>query len=111
MALTVSRPRLRSLKDGVHAIFDTAPRGPDAWGTIAAWASFDTFYPRAAYDGTAMIALYVSATHRRQGVGRHLLAAAISRAPMRSSASSIVWLSRRSMVWSRQSQHLLEQVR
>lgn len=25
-------------KDGVHAIFDKAPRGPDAWGTIAAWA-------------------------------------------------------------------------
>ena len=25
-------------KDGVHALFDKPPRGPDAWGTIAAWA-------------------------------------------------------------------------
>jgi dienelactone hydrolase len=25
-------------KDGVHALFDKAPRGADAWGTIAAWA-------------------------------------------------------------------------
>lgn len=24
--------------DGVHALFDKPPRGPDAWGTIAAWA-------------------------------------------------------------------------
>jgi phosphinothricin acetyltransferase len=53
----------------------------DPAGTLAAWLSFDTFYPRAAYDGTAMIALYVSPAHRRQGVGRHLLTAAIARAP------------------------------
>jgi pimeloyl-ACP methyl ester carboxylesterase len=25
-------------QDGVHALFDKPPRGPDAWGTIAAWA-------------------------------------------------------------------------
>ncbi|WP_367874365.1 acetylxylan esterase [Luteolibacter sp. Populi] len=25
-------------KDGVHALFDSAPRQPDSWGTIAAWA-------------------------------------------------------------------------
>lgn len=25
-------------KDGVHGIFDTPPRAPDAWATIAAWA-------------------------------------------------------------------------
>jgi len=30
---------------------------------IAAWLSFDTFYPRAAYDGTAMLALYVAESH------------------------------------------------
>ncbi len=53
----------------------------DADGTIAAWASFDTFYPRAAYDGTAMLALYVAETHRRQGLGRRLLQAAIDCAP------------------------------
>jgi phosphinothricin acetyltransferase len=53
----------------------------DATGAIAAWLSFDTFYPRAAYDGTAMIAIYVSETHRRRGLGRALLLAAVGRAP------------------------------
>jgi L-amino acid N-acyltransferase YncA len=50
-------------------------------GTVCAWLSFDPFYPRAAYDGTAMIALYVAPTHRRLGRGRELLLAAIERAP------------------------------
>ena len=50
-------------------------------GAICAWLSFDAFYPRAAYDGTAMIAIYVSPTRRRRGHGRTLLEAAIARAP------------------------------
>ena len=50
-------------------------------GEIRAWLSFDTFYPRAAYDGTAMIAVYVSPRHRRCGHGRALLEAAAARAP------------------------------
>jgi phosphinothricin acetyltransferase len=53
----------------------------DATQVIRAWVSFDTFFPRAAYDGTAMIAIYVAATHRRSGLGRHLLQTAITRAP------------------------------
>ncbi|MEN9632997.1 MAG: hypothetical protein RL077_1401 [Verrucomicrobiota bacterium] len=52
-----------------------------ASGNVAAWLSFDSFYARAAYDGTAMIALYVASTHQRQGLGRHLLEHAVSRAP------------------------------
>ena len=43
--------------------------------------SFDTFYPRAAYDGTAMLAIYVAETHRRLGLGKRLLNEALSRAP------------------------------
>ena len=50
-------------------------------GAVCAWLSFDAFYPRAAYDGTAMLALYVGPAHRRRGIGRHLLQAAIARAP------------------------------
>ncbi len=50
-------------------------------GTVAAWLSFDTFYARAAYDGTAMVAVYVAESHRRRGLGRHLLRAAVERAP------------------------------
>jgi L-amino acid N-acyltransferase YncA len=53
----------------------------DAANRVCAWLSFDTFYARAAYDGTAMIALYVAPSHRRQGLGRHFLQCAIARAP------------------------------
>ena len=53
----------------------------DGAGTVAAWLSFDTFSPRAAYDGTAMVAIYVTETHRRLGLGRRLLNEAITRAP------------------------------
>lgn len=50
-------------------------------GEIRAWLSFDTFYPRAAYDGTIMIALYVAEKHRRAGLGRQLLTRALAHAP------------------------------
>lgn len=53
----------------------------DATGRVDAWLSFDTFYPRAAYDGTAMIAIYVAPSQRRLGLGRHLLELALARAP------------------------------
>ena len=53
----------------------------DAAASVCAWLSFDPFYPRAAYDGTAMIALYVAPSHRRLGIGRYLLQEAIARAP------------------------------
>jgi phosphinothricin acetyltransferase len=53
----------------------------DAQGTVVAWLSFDTFYARAAYDGTAMIAIYVAAAQRRHGLGRALLQTALARAP------------------------------
>lgn len=50
-------------------------------GEILAWLSCDTFFPRAAYDGTVMVGLYVEENHRRAGVGRLLLARAIEHAP------------------------------
>ena len=50
-------------------------------GEICAWLSFDTFYPRAAYDGTIMIALYVAEKRRRAGLGRLLLTRALAHAP------------------------------
>lgn len=50
-------------------------------GTVVAWLSFDTFYPRAAYDGTAMIAIYVAENQRRLGLGQALLRTALQRAP------------------------------
>lgn len=53
----------------------------DGAGAVQAWLSFDTFFPRAAYDGTAMIAVYVAPESRRHGLGRRLLQEAINRAP------------------------------
>jgi len=53
----------------------------DESGRVCAWLSFDTFYARAAYDGTAMIAIYVSPSHRRLGLGKSLLLSALERAP------------------------------
>ena len=43
--------------------------------------SFETFFPRAAYDGTVMVALYVEESHRRAGLGRQLLTRALAHAP------------------------------
>lgn len=45
------------------------------------WMSFDTFYARAAYDGTVMIALYLDEAHRKHGLGRVLLEHAMEIAP------------------------------
>lgn len=53
----------------------------DDGGRVIAWLSFDTFYPRPAYDGTAMIAIYVAESRRRSGIGRTLLQRAIDHAP------------------------------
>jgi phosphinothricin acetyltransferase len=50
-------------------------------GMVIAWLSFDTFYARAAYDGTAMVAIYVAESRRGQGLGRLLLTRAIRHAP------------------------------
>lgn len=50
-------------------------------GEVVAWLSFDTFFARAAYDGTAMIAIYVAESRRRGGLGRQLLERAIAQAP------------------------------
>lgn len=54
---------------------------PTAGDAVCAWASFDSFYPRAAYDGTAMVALYLAESHRGRGLGGWLLSELIARAP------------------------------
>lgn len=53
----------------------------DSSDSVCAWLSFDPFLARAAYDGTAMIAIYVAPSKRQHGYGRQLLTAAIARAP------------------------------
>ena len=53
----------------------------DTTSTVIAWLSFETFYARAAYDGTAMVAIYIAEAQRGRGLGRALLETAIARAP------------------------------
>ena len=62
----------------VHSADSSNPRASDP---VVAWVSFDTFYARAAYDGTAMLAIYIADSHRGRGLGRALLQTAIERSP------------------------------
>jgi len=50
-------------------------------GAIVGWLSFQDFYGRPAYGATAELSVYVSGAAQRGGVGRHLLARALERAP------------------------------
>ena len=50
-------------------------------GDVAGWLTLKSFLPRAAYRDTAEVSVYVDEKFRRRGVGRALLAEAISRAP------------------------------
>ncbi len=54
---------------------------PAVADVIYAWASFDSIYPRAAYDGTVMVALYLAESHRGRGLGGWLVEELIARAP------------------------------
>jgi L-amino acid N-acyltransferase YncA len=50
-------------------------------GKVIAWLSFQSFYGRPAYLGTAELSVYVAEGHRRQGLGRVLLERAIEHCP------------------------------
>ncbi|WP_207264699.1 GNAT family N-acetyltransferase [Desulfovibrio sp. Huiquan2017] len=50
-------------------------------GEVAAWVSFESFYGRPAYERTTEISIYIAPEHRRQGLGRRLLAEALGMAP------------------------------
>ena len=48
---------------------------------VIGWLSFQDFYGRPAYKGTAEISIYIDASFRKRGIGRLLLEEAIRRAP------------------------------
>jgi len=50
-------------------------------GEIAAWLSFQSFYGRPAYNGTAELSIYVSENFRGIGAGSILLRKAIEESP------------------------------
>ncbi|MFZ4860948.1 GNAT family N-acetyltransferase [Sphingobacterium sp. Mn56C] len=49
--------------------------------TIVAWISFQSFYGRPAYDGTAEVSIYIAPEQRGKGLGQQLLQFAIEKAP------------------------------
>lgn len=53
----------------------------DGSGTVSAWLSFQSFHPRAAYNGTAEVSIYLSPQLRGQGVGGLLLQRAMKACP------------------------------
>lgn len=48
---------------------------------IIGWLSFQDFYGRPAYKGTAEVSIYIDASCRNRGIGKTLLEEAIRRAP------------------------------
>lgn len=50
-------------------------------GEIAAWLSFQSFYGRPAYNGTAELSIYVSENFRGSGAGSILLSKALEECP------------------------------
>lgn len=50
-------------------------------GVVVAWLSFQSFYGRPAYLGTAEISIYISSNSRSQGIGKMLIQRAIEACP------------------------------
>ncbi|UKS30242.1 N-acetyltransferase family protein [Paenibacillus sp. HWE-109] len=48
---------------------------------ICGWLSFQSFYGRPAYNGTAEISIYVDESYRGYGIGRYLMEKAIEAGP------------------------------
>ncbi|MGG3470656.1 N-acetyltransferase family protein [Neobacillus pocheonensis] len=50
-------------------------------GSICAWVSFQSFYGRPAYNGTAEISIYIHQDFRGKKLGKHLIQAALDACP------------------------------
>ncbi|OXM14919.1 GNAT family N-acetyltransferase [Paenibacillus herberti] len=50
-------------------------------GAVVAWLSYQSFHPRAAYNGTAEVSIYLSPLLRGQGLGGLLLQRALEACP------------------------------
>jgi len=48
---------------------------------IVGWVSFQSFYGRPAYQGTAEISIYLDPNYRSQGLGKYILQHCIAEAP------------------------------
>ncbi|MGN1386171.1 MAG: GNAT family N-acetyltransferase [Bacillus sp. (in: firmicutes)] len=50
-------------------------------GEICAWLSFQSFYGRPAYNGTAEVSIYIHEQFRNKGLGKYMLQRAIEHCP------------------------------
>lgn len=50
-------------------------------GQLIAWASFQSFYGRPAYDGTVEVSIYIDTAFRGKGIGKEILQFCIEYAP------------------------------
>jgi L-amino acid N-acyltransferase YncA len=48
---------------------------------VIGWLSYSSFHPRAAYDATCELSLYLAPEHRGRGLGSQLLQRSIAQAP------------------------------
>jgi L-amino acid N-acyltransferase YncA len=62
---------------------DTRPLwiAEDEQSEIIGWASFQSFYGRPAYSGTAEVSIYLHEDHRGKGYGKAILIHCINKAP------------------------------
>lgn len=75
-----------SVTDREKWFYEHTPDSRPLWvvemeGTIAGWVSFQSFYGRPAYNGTAEISIYIHGNFRGRKLGRSLLEYAIAECP------------------------------
>ncbi len=67
-----------TVEDRMDWFLDHSPNFRPLWvilsdGNICAWLSFQSFYGRPAYNGTAEISIYIHEQFRSKGLGKYML--------------------------------------
>ena len=75
-----------SINDRIGWFNEHTPSKRPLWiveyeGGICGWVSFQSFYGRPAYDGTAEISIYLHEDYRGYGIGKEILKKAIEESP------------------------------
>ncbi|ASS89496.1 MAG: N-acetyltransferase [Bacillaceae bacterium] len=75
-----------SVEDRIQWFHEHNPKTRPLWmieqdGNVAGWLSFQSFYGRPAYNGTAEISIYIDEQYRGKQIGDFALKTAIEKAP------------------------------